>query len=93
MHITTKRLSNSKQYNHLNYQPRDFETSQGHVCPSSTSQTPLALYRFRTVFNDQVCIKTHLPVDELAAISQTFQVHFHNWKLLYFEATFTAICS
>ena len=37
---------------------------------------------------------THLPVDKMAAVSQTiFADPFNEWKLFYFDENFTAIYS
>ena len=37
---------------------------------------------------------SHLSLDKMAAISQTiFQMHFREWKVLYFDSNFTEVCS
>ena len=36
---------------------------------------------------------THLPLNKMAVISQHFQMHFHEWKILYFDKNFTEVCS
>ena len=41
-----------------------------------------------------VCRLTHLPLDKMAAISPTiFQLHFREWKDVYFDCNFTEVCS
>ena len=36
---------------------------------------------------------THLPLDTMAAIDrQHFQMHFHEWKVIYFDMNFIEIC-
>ena len=34
---------------------------------------------------------THLPLNKMAVISQTFQDHFYEWKVLYFDAYFISL--
>ena len=36
---------------------------------------------------------THLPLDNMAAISQTIFSDFHEWKVLYFDQNFTKVSS
>ena len=40
------------------------------------------------------CNLAHLPLDKMAPISQRhFGMHFHQWKVLWFDSNFTGVCS
>ena len=50
--------------------------------------------KLKHINSDSLSWFTHFPLDKMAAISQTiFSDAFLEWKVLYFDYTFTEVCS